>query len=65
MHTDDLDNEPASIDDLRVLMKEIGELWQAGDNTIVGEARKALWQVIHASAAKLRKELDGTDTTIA
>ena len=48
------DDQP-SIDDLRLLVKEIKSFWQMGDNTIVPEARTALWRVLRRSAKRLRQ----------
>ena len=49
----DHDPEPATLDDLRLLINEIKKFCQMGDTKIVPEARAALLRVLHASGKRL------------
>ena len=49
----DHDPEPATLDDLRLLINEIKKFRQMGDTKIVPEARGALLRVLHASGKRL------------
>ena len=53
---DELDrDDDHSIKDLLVLVREIGEFWQMGDNKIIPETKRALLRVLHASAKRLQR----------
>ena len=49
----DHDPEPATLDDLRLLIKEIKKFRQMGDTNILPEARAVLLRVLHASGKRL------------
>ena len=55
----DSDDEPATIDDLRVIVREIRQCQQLGDAAVVGEARTALLRVLLTSAARLTERHKG------
>ena len=48
-------DEPHTIDDLRLLIREIKKFWLMGDKKVIAEAEKALWRVLRNSAKRLRK----------
>ena len=60
----DHDAEPASIDDLRVIIREIKQHHQMGDARVVDEALTALLRVLRASGARLLKEHRIQDRTV-
>jgi hypothetical protein len=47
------DDDYVSADDLRVIIKQLKECWQMGDNDVMREARAALLAVLHNSAKRL------------
>ena len=51
----DHDPEPATLDDLRLLIKEIKKFCQMGDTKILPEGRAALLRVLHASGKRFRQ----------
>ena len=57
-------DEPRTIEDLRVIIKEIDKFWQMGDNKIIPEAERALWRVLHTSGKRLRKSSPGRGRNI-
>jgi hypothetical protein len=49
-------DDPPSIDDIRVIVREIGKHWQLGNHDIVRRARSLLLRLLRASAKKLLAE---------
>ncbi len=49
------DDEPRTIDDLRVLVREIKKFWMMGDNEVIADAERVLVQCLHRSAKRLTK----------
>jgi len=47
------EDDDVSPDDLRVIIKQLKECWQLGDNNVMREARSALLGVLHNSAKRL------------
>ena len=47
------EDDDVSSDDLRVIIKQLEECWQLGDNNVMREARSALLGVLHNSAKRL------------
>ena len=47
------EDDNVSPDDLRVIIKQLKECWQLGDNNVMREARSALLAVLHNSAKQL------------
>jgi len=47
------DDDYVTTDDLRVIIKQLKECWQLGDNDVMREARTALLAVLHNSAKRL------------
>jgi hypothetical protein len=47
------EDDDVSSDDLRVIIKQLKECWQLGDNNVMREARSALLGVLHNSAKRL------------
>ena len=60
LHARDDDEEEASPDDLRIIIKELTECWQLGDHNVMNEARSALLAVFRRSAKRLVKKHKGT-----
>ena len=50
---DDEDDQPLSIDDIRVIVKEIKDFWHLGDNDILSDARHVLLEVLHRAAKRM------------
>ena len=48
------DDEPRTIDHLRVVVAEIKKFWLMGHRQISPEAERALWLVLRGSAKRLR-----------
>ena len=47
------EDDDVSSDDLRVIIKQLKECWQLGDNDVMREARSALLGVLRNSAKRL------------
>ena len=47
------EDDDVSPDDLRVIIKQLKECWQLGDNNVMREARSALLAVLRNSAKRL------------
>ena len=47
------EDDNVSSDDLRVIIKQLKECWQLGDNDVMREARSALLCVLRNSAKRL------------
>ena len=47
------EDDNVSSDDLRVIIKQLKECWQLGDNNVMRETRSALLAVLHNSAKRL------------
>ena len=47
------EDDDVSSDDLRVIIKQLKECWQLGDNNLMREARSALLGVLRNSAKRL------------
>ena len=58
---DDESEEPPTIDDLRVLLREIKNFRHSGDNEIIPEARTALLAILHRSAKRLQQCIKPAD----
>lgn len=54
LHLEDIDDEP-TIDDLRVIVRYIDELWRLGDERVVADARHALLVIARRAAQRLVK----------
>ena len=57
----DENKDPPTMDDLRVILREIKNLWHAGDNKIIAEARTALLEILHRSAKRLQQRIKPPD----
>jgi hypothetical protein len=53
LHLEREDDDYVTADDLRVIIKQLKECWQLGDNDVMREARTALLAVLHSSAKRL------------
>ena len=53
LHFEREDDDYVTADDLRVIIKQLKECWQLGDNDVMREARTALLAVLRNSAKKL------------
>jgi hypothetical protein len=49
------DEDDVSADDLRVIIKQLEECWQLGDNNVMREARSALLAVFEKAAQRLAR----------
>ena len=55
MTADDNTEDEPTLDDLRLLVREIKKFRQMGDTEIIQGARGALLRVLHCSTQRLRK----------
>ena len=53
LHFEREDDDYVSVGDLRVIIRQLKECWQLGDNNVMREARSALLGVLHNSAKRL------------
>ena len=53
LHFEREDDDYVSVEDLRVIIKQLKECWQLGDNDVMREARSALLGVLRNSAKRL------------